>query len=269
MILPASYQSGFAPRDGRPLYPSLWKGCVGAWAPCLGPSGLTLRDWSGSGNHGTLNNMDAASDWAASGGRYALDFDGTNDYVSLGTSAVLSPSPMSLSFWIKMNVTPAGYDAVLGRMTNTFWNDGYGVYWSSASVLRFWTGLYSFRYGQITVSSPTEWNHVVCEWVAGTSPEIYVRGIKGTNNSQTFTTPTATSTELTLGRMSDNAYNINGQLDDFRIYSRVLSGHEKMLLGSRRGIAYELAPRRRSSLAVQFNPAWARRRSLVIGGGIN
>ena len=75
MILPASYSNGFAPRDGQPLYPELWRGCVGAWCPSLGPTGLTLRDWSGFGNHGTLTNMDPGTDWVLSGGRYALDFD--------------------------------------------------------------------------------------------------------------------------------------------------------------------------------------------------
>jgi len=239
-MTPGSYYNGFAPRDGMPAYPSLWNGCVAAWAPCLGPTGLVLRDWSGFANHGTLTNMDAASDWVLSGGKYALDFDGTNDYASLGTSATFSPSPMSISFWVKMNSTPAVNDGVFGRMSNTFWNDGYGVFWASSTALRFWMGLYNFRYGQITVATPTAWNHVVCEWISGTSPEIYLQGVKGTNNSQTFTTQTATGADLTLGRMSDNAYNINGQLDDLRIYNRVLSGYEKTLLGSRRGIAYDM-----------------------------
>lgn len=258
-----SYLNGFAPRDGQPLYPELWRGCVGAWAPCLGPTGLTLRDWSGNGRHGTLTNMDPGTDWVPSGGDYCLDFDGTNDYVSLGTSASFSPSPMSIAFWLKMNATPVASDGVLGRMSTASWNDGYGVYWSSASVIRFWIGLYSYRYGQISVASPTSWNHIVCEWVAGTSPEIYLDGVKGTNNSQTFTTQTATSTELTIGRTFSDSYNINGQIDDLRIYNRVLSAREKSNLGSRRGIAYELAPRRRSS--VQVSAAFNRRRRLLIG----
>jgi len=63
MILPGTYQNGFAPRDGEPLFPELWDGCVGAWNPGLGPSGLTLRDWSPYKNHGTLTNMDAGTDW--------------------------------------------------------------------------------------------------------------------------------------------------------------------------------------------------------------
>jgi hypothetical protein len=272
MILPASYANGFAPRDGQPFYPELWRGCVSAWNPGLGPSGLTLRDWSGRGNHGTLTNMDPGTDWVVSQGRYALDFDGTNDYVSLGTSAVFSPSPMSIAFWLRMNTTPGAFDGIFGRTTSASWLNGYGCHWQTSSVMRFWVGQYVNAYAEIAPSTPTAWHHVVCEWVAGASPEIYVNRIKGTNSGATVATQTSTDTNLTLARLASDALNINGQIDDFRIYSRVLSGSEKAILASRRGIAYELAPRRRASVAVAaggFNAAWIPRRSLVIGGGTN
>ena len=62
-------------------------GLVGAWCPSLGPSGYTLLDRSGRGNHGTLTNMDAGSDWLGMPGGWALDFDGTNDSVAITTRA--------------------------------------------------------------------------------------------------------------------------------------------------------------------------------------
>ena len=64
-------------------YPELWQGLVGAWSPCLSPPGGTvLRELSGKGNHGTLTLMDPATDWVLSQGKGALDFDGSNDYVT-------------------------------------------------------------------------------------------------------------------------------------------------------------------------------------------
>jgi len=59
-------------------FPGLWQGVVGAWAPCLGPTGLRLHDFSQSQLWGTLTNMDAAADWQTSRGVYALRTTGTD-----------------------------------------------------------------------------------------------------------------------------------------------------------------------------------------------
>ena len=49
-----SYQRGYARSAEESRYPGLWKGLVGLWIPGLGPTGSTLRDVSGYGNHGTI-----------------------------------------------------------------------------------------------------------------------------------------------------------------------------------------------------------------------
>lgn len=96
----------FAKSAAEAEYPELWRGLVGAWSPCLNPRGGTvLRDLSGRGNHGTLTNMDAATDWVMSGGKTALDFDGLNDYVSFGSSVVNTlingATAVMLSMWVR------------------------------------------------------------------------------------------------------------------------------------------------------------------------
>jgi hypothetical protein len=74
-----SYQSGFyAPGRGVAKHPELWRGCVGAWNPGLGNTGLSLRDWSGGQNNGVLTN---GPTWGVSDGRQALTFDGVNDRI--------------------------------------------------------------------------------------------------------------------------------------------------------------------------------------------
>jgi hypothetical protein len=59
-----------------------------------------------------------------------------------------------------------------------------------------------------------------------------------------------------------------GSLSDMRIYNRQLSPQEIALLAMRPGIAYEMAPRRRSGLSAGFRAHWVRR-SLIVGGGLN
>ncbi len=95
-----SWRQGFARYRHRSAFPGLWDGLAGAWLPALGPTGLTLPNTSGGGNHGILTGMDAATDWVPGdpiGGGYALDFDGVNDWVDLGR---LSCAREQLTVWM-------------------------------------------------------------------------------------------------------------------------------------------------------------------------
>jgi hypothetical protein len=62
----------------------------------------------------------------------------------------------------------------------------------------------------------------------------------------------------------------SGGIQEVRIYNRVLSRNEIMILSRRPGIAYELAPRRRVGVtdAATFLPSWVIRQNVLIGGGL-
>ena len=252
MILPASYSNGFAPRDGQPLYPGLWRGCVGAWDPGLGPTGLTLRDCSGFGRHGTMTNMDAAGDWVVSGGRYALEFDATNDHVT-GLSPQNLALALSWSVWFR---PVSGFNQLIGQGDG----NGTGLYFSADTA----TGAYWYPVlGPLGTLRLGVWQHL-CGTFDGLTAILYLNGRQigatgswGRSNS---------STSLEIGRVNFGGtfyYDGNGrQIGDIRRYNRALSPIEVCLLASRRGIAYELAPRRRSSSAVA---AFNRRRRLLLG----
>jgi hypothetical protein len=77
-----SFQQGFARSRGESEYPELWNNLVGLWSPSLGPQGLTtLRDWSGRRIDGELNGSFDHTDWVASQYGYALDFNGSSQYI--------------------------------------------------------------------------------------------------------------------------------------------------------------------------------------------
>jgi hypothetical protein len=80
------------PSECAPEWSWAWDGLVGLWAPALGPTGNALFDLSGRSNHGTMQNMDPATDWVGSPGGWALDFDGSDDFVEIGVSNVYLPS---------------------------------------------------------------------------------------------------------------------------------------------------------------------------------
>jgi hypothetical protein len=268
MILPGSYANGFAPRDGMPLYPELWRGCVGAWNPGLGPTGLTLRDWSGRGNHGTLTNMDAAGDWVRSGGRYALDFDGVNDYVI--TSAISSTvdlsttKPWTVAAWIQpsfsssSNVGAAVFDfATNGRAYLRWENSILGFYVDivqGANGSAWRTNAVSFAANQLM--------HLAFTHTAANGGQFFLNGIAITTTTVITTAVTGiTNNTVSIGRGAVNNYYWSGQIHEVRLHDIVVPQSSLSQQASRRGIAYELAPRRRSSSAVAFN----RRRRLLLG----
>lgn len=82
-LIRPSYYQGFARYVGESKYPNLWRGLVGAWVPALGVTGGTLIDQSPYKRNGILTNMTPGADWVMTKDGYALDLDGTNDYISI------------------------------------------------------------------------------------------------------------------------------------------------------------------------------------------
>jgi len=112
-----SYAQGYAGPGGGmpPANPGLRDGLVGLWQPTLGPTGGTLFDVSGFGNHGTLTSMDPATDWVGSPCGPTLDFDGTNDHVLIPGVNEDRDNSFSVSLWLSpssISTTPA---QVFGR----------------------------------------------------------------------------------------------------------------------------------------------------------
>ena len=249
MILPGSYANGFTPRDGQPLYPHLWKGCVGAWAPCLGPTGLTLREWSGFQNNGVLTN---GPTWAANQGKYALSFDGSNDYVDTGNTVLRLGGLSQLTMMLWASRATASSAVTMSVISGSDY----------LAIAPWIDGNVYFQISPFTpsiVDTSLDFNHWAMT-LSGSNLRGYKNGIEVLNTSGPSVVPTISSS-LLFGYYSSATRYSAGLMDDARIYNRALSQQEIRTLASRRGIAYELAPRRRSSSAVQFN----RRRRLLLG----
>jgi hypothetical protein len=256
MILPGSYANGFAPRDGEPLYPELWRGCVGAWNPGLGPTGLTLRDWSGLGRHGDLTLRTASAAWTTSQYGNSMLFAGSSvaEITSTQGRVVLSQDlgvdRIGISCWLrptsltKRGICTSGPQQGIPRFALTLETTG------AVTVYR----------GDDKTSTATlsagRWSHLFV-WSDGSTTSFWVDGRFSNTASQIVTI--SLQTQFFWGSNYWGAF--DGQIADFRVYADRPSDSSISLLSRRVGIAYELAPRRRSSSAVQFN----RRRRLLIG----
>jgi hypothetical protein len=251
-------------------YPELWDGVVGAWAPCLGPTGLRLHDHSRRSNWGTLTNMDAATDWILSGGQYAMDFDGTDDTVSHNDLSMTGAFGVSLWFLKRTNginnarifwgnVTDG--DTYVGNVTLTTINTQSDAAGQQKN--------YTFSLAN------NQWYHFALSRDASNGVRLYLNGVESTSGVQTVT---GTYTLNRIGQYASGGgvyapYIWDGLLDDMTVYNRLLSANEirRLYLLGRGGI-YERRRRTLRRVAVEqaaaFKAYWARRQNQIIGGGV-
>lgn len=121
------------------------------------------------------------------------------------------------------------------------------------------------------------WHHVAFTFNRG-DLRIYLDGRERISQVQQAN-PSVIDVHLSAASIGIGALNgdstaanfFTGQIDDARVYNRVVQPQEMQLLASRRGIAYETQRRRRlfaTAAAGGFNAAWATQRSQMIGGGV-
>lgn len=262
MSRPASYANGFAPRDGMPLYPSLWSGCLGAWSPCLGPTGQFLRDHGRKKNIATRSaaSPDLVADWYQSEGLYSYKSTGTNPYWEAAPAAndplaSCGAGEFAIAMWLTYDGTGA-YTSLLGNMVT--WNPGILLGTVGGNALGWYLGDTTERNTTIPLTPYNTWLHLVVQRSGGTVSHYLNGAAAGTSfaNSNSI----AGTQGLWIGRCNAFSRYWTGLLDDIRIYDRALNANEMRLLATRRGIAYQLSSSRPPSKSGTIN---RRRRSLL------
>lgn len=251
-------------------HPELWRGCVGAWCPSLGPSGLRLYDHSGRSNHGALTSMDAATDWQVSDGRYALDFNAGGEHVLITPSFLTYPFSVS-AWWYPTDLTKFSCVWSLSnlaspgdRWTVEMRNNSEGNV-IAATAQSGAGGSYS-QLNSTAACLANTWQHVCGVFRSATSRTIYLRG----RNSATATanvTPINVNSS-SIGRLATSfgaVLQCYGKVDSVMTYNRALSINEVALLASDRTVMYQRR-RRQAYLFVgpTFNPAWASRSNTIL-----
>lgn len=281
-IAKPSYQAGYARNASESENPKLWDGLVGAWMPSLGVTGETLRDVSGNGNHGTLTNMDAASDWVTTSKGLALDFDGVNDSVSAGDSDKFSfgdstnDKPFTVESLCRFSNLSGTFDGIIAK------DNGSVREWSllrASSTFRFFLknqggGSQQSVDVQLFGIQTNRWYSVAASYDGrgGSSAyqgmKIYVDGVErsvAASAIQTYTAMANTAAPLTIGSYAANYF--AGNIASSKLYNRALSASEIKQL-----YVDPLAPFRRKqrvSVAVPagitFKPYWAKQSTQVSG----
>ncbi len=205
--------------------------------------GGVVRDRSGNGNNGNLNNIATSTFYTPGKIGQAGNFDGTNDYISMGDILDLNGGvPFSISTWALFNdftnspsiigkFDESGSYAYTLEMGQLFETDGSGL---GLMLLDSSSAGYIGRSTSRKIVKGV-WYHIVGTYDGGStssSVKLYYNGVQvDDTNTQggTFTTIRNVNTPLTIGSLLSSGspnYLIKGKIDDVRIYNRVLSQSE-------------------------------------------
>ena len=185
-------------------------------------SGTTLGDASGNNHTGTLVNGPL---WVASQATYgqSVSFDGINDAVSVANPNTYNfgTADFTIELWVKRNVLGGGQRHLLSKCDATTWVVGCKeLYFNTSNQLTFG----SFSTGDVFASTiaDTNWHHVAVTFADSTNTlRMYVDGVLITAITQALEADGATHV-VTFGNLhGSNPF--SGQLDELRIYNRVLT----------------------------------------------
>lgn len=201
--------------------PNLQTGLVGHWTFDGKDLINNAADRSGQGNTGYLTNFTSTTTVIGRLGQ-ALDFDGSDDYVSVPHSFG-SVLPATFTAWVKPTAACDNYDQIIGQTVSGLLTHSNGTCelrynWNNVSTTFNWSSgvnlsLNEWAFVALRVTSD---NAVIFKGNAGV--------IASSTNSISHTSETFSA--LNIGRDSDNVGFFTGGIDDVRVYTRALSDDE-------------------------------------------
>lgn len=229
----------------------------------LGNGTLLARDLTYQRRHGTLTNMDPATDWVAdtaNGGVRALDFDGVNDRVITGLSFNIGSSPFSLAAWVNgkninqaspiLTSRPLGFNSSTQGVTAIVaGNFLTGVSGKQASFGVFDT---VSRYRVVVgpdVFTDNNLHYIVGTW-DGTVARLFYDGqeVSTTLLSAGSNIVMRNTGSVVIGAPPEGIGALNGVVDDCRVFFRTLTPTEVATLFSKRGYQPITSVRRRRNI---------------------
>ena len=198
-------------------------GLLGHWT--TGAQGRWL-DRSGYANHGILT---SGAYWTLGqdNKRDAVFFDGTNDYIDIGSS-INASSTASIACWIKCNDVTTTRTIFSGGGNNGHIQFEIGR--TSGKLSAVWSGAVILT-GSTTLSSGN-WYHVSLVRAGSFGPDgawtinLYVNGQLDATTTTASNPNTSAGLSYTIGCRSDRVNFYSGIIDDIRLYNRALSQAE-------------------------------------------
>lgn len=216
------------------------------WWKANASAGISVDDSSSSVNTGGIHNMDNSAAWStdvpysAGGNTNSLRFnyEDTDDYVISGDNmpnSVVGSNQRTMCGWVKL-ATISGDQLAFnyGSQSN---GRKFGVYASSG---HWWFWGYSSADMETTATLDTNW-HNHCVTYDGAAVTYYFDGVNAGSASRALNT---TITPMILGQRDslDAMQPFKGNLDDVRLYDRVLSEDEILNIANVNSVSIDSHP---------------------------
>ena len=193
----------------------------------------TATDASGNNIDGSLNGPVFTTEGYESG---SLDFDGSNDYISINTGTDLDNlNTLTVSAFVNFDTLKDS--GIIGKYTN--WGFYHYALWYQNNNLYFQVGSVADGTWETKVSIPTgistgNWYHIAGTY-DGSNVKLYINGVELASTPETRSLSGSGLYGLCIGNIRYNCKSIaanevdgffDGQIDQVMIYNRALTGSE-------------------------------------------
>jgi regulation of enolase protein 1 (concanavalin A-like superfamily) len=197
-----------------------------AWWKLNEASGTVADDTTGRAQDGTVN---GGATWIAGLDQGALDLDGVDDGILVGTSAALDGTgDFTLSAWVKISPgSPLG-TVIQQRDPGATGDQGaYMLNVNANGTVTFFVynnSVYQFNLTTTGAANDGLW-HLISAVRSGAGGRIYIDGVEAVSGSGTI--QALVSHTVSIGYDNrDNTKRFDGSIDDLRIYERALAAAE-------------------------------------------
>jgi hypothetical protein len=190
-------------------------------------TGTNAADSSGNGYAATLS---AGAAWLAPGkfGPYALNCGSAAGYASVSGQSLTGVGDISVTFRIQLTVTASKTFISNNKFVIFNYGPGHGPP-NSFGVTS--DGSVTSANSSQAITADSLWHDLAVTRTSTGSTHIYFDGVDP-DGALSSGTPAAPSTDLKIG--ADNALSpMNGYLDDVRVYNRILTAAEVLIIHNR------------------------------------